>query len=813
LSLTSLIGRLVHFSTTHPLKVIVTVGLLTGLSLLGLERLKMGSSIYELFPQGAGPIADLAEVTKTFGHQQDLVVLVTGPDGPTVEAATREMARRLRRSALIRHVRAGIEGAAMAEVLGRSLFLLAGDDIWPQVKERLTRDLRQRVVHLRRLLLSSPFSLQPSLIVRDPLRISELILQGLESGAANRQSGLYASRDRRAALIFAQPRGESSDSEFCQQLHAELERLGAPQRRWGVRLQYTGSHLYAFFLAQALRRDLTVSSSLALLGIALIQFLFFRSLRLLPLSSMVAAVSLAWTLALAAFTVGGLNALSLSFAALCIGMGDDALIHITAQTRQFSHLEVRPRLLNAIGQVTPALVTATLTIVAAFVSFLFSSFAGLAQTGILAACGLALNAFLAMCFFPALAVLFPPGPGPLGTTFIDRGLEWLSAVAQRRRIPVLIASLVLGLCSLLAAGRLDFSEDLTRLAPRDLPPTATDQAIARHFERHRHRLLVLLEGRHQERVLQVNDRLAQKLKEWREQGRIVSYHSLASLLPSRATQEARGKRLQALQPRHLAQRLEAALEDEGLKADAFFPFVQALLNPQLLNLHDLPAAIKPLVSRYLSQSHGRTLVNTVVYLPPQGRPESLIAQLKLLATTTTDVQLRVTGADLAGRQMGTLLRRDLLIISLATLMAVLVLLGLLVRRCWPVIATLLSLALAGVLFIGCLRLLGLKLDLYNLMVIPIIIGYGVDDHLYLVHRSLDEGIEAGLLQSGRPVLAATLSTIAAFSGLAFCQLPGLRTLGFTGMLGLGLGLLASLIVMPALLALAPAYRPPPDPSS
>jgi predicted RND superfamily exporter protein len=257
------------------------------------------------------------------------------------------------------------------------------------------------------------------------------------------------------------------------------------------------------------------------------------------------------------------------------------------------------------------------------------------------------------------------------------------------------------------------------------------------------------------------------------------------------------------------QRLEAALEEQGLKAEAFFPFVQALLNPRVLQLHDFPADIKPLASRYLAQAHGTTLVNTVLYLPPQGRPEPLVAQLKSLATAG-DVRLKVTGADLAGSQMAHFLRRDLLIISLATLLAVLLLLGLLVRRCWPVIATLLSLVLAGVLFIGCLRLLGLKLDLYNLMVIPIIIGYGVDDHLYLVHRSLDEGIEAGLLHSGRPVLAATLSTIAAFSGLAFCQLPGLRTLGFTGMLGLGLGLLASLIVMPALLALAPAYRPRPS---
>jgi predicted RND superfamily exporter protein len=41
--------------------------------------------------------------------------------------------------------------------------------------------------------------------------------------------------------------------------------------------------------------------------------------------------------------------------------------------------------------------------------------------------------------------------------------------------------------------------------------------------------------------------------------------------------------------------------------------------------------------------------------------------------------------------------------------------------------------------------------------------------------------------------------MAAFAGLLLCQLPGLRALGLTALIGLALALVGSLVVMPALL--------------
>jgi len=802
-----LIARIVGFATRRPFLVVGVVGVLTALAVLGARTLRLGESIYDLFPHRPGPIADLAAYTRALAGQGELVVLVSGADPARVEQGTRRVAAALARLPSLTAVRAGLEGSAAQGRLAKSLLLLAGPDAWPEVERRLTRDLPAQLARLRRLLLA-PLSPERRLITLDPLLLSEPVLEGLEGGVS-RASGLFASRDGRAALIFATPRGPASDGRLCERLHDELERLAAAERAEergsGLTLRFTGAHLYAYYIASALRRDLTVSSLVALLGVALIQLLFFRSLRLIPLSAATAGVALAWTLALAALGVGHLSALSLAFAALFIGMSDDALIHITAHTRR--HLGERPaeRLRLAVREVAPALITATATVVAAFLCFGLSTFTGLSHTGLLAATGLGLNLILALVFFPALAVLLPPGPGPSGTTLIDRWLEGLSELAQRRRLIVIVVAVLLGGGGLWAARGLTFSTDLSRLAPVAMPPAETDRAIAEAFERDRNRLLVLARGRDLEQVLRVNDALAERLEALRARGEVSGSLSLSRLLPSRQTQERRRARLRALDPPQLVRRLDEGLAAVGLDPAAFAPFRESLLAPATVSEADLPPALRPLVSRHLSREpDGSLLVATVVYPRPGASAPRLAAELERLAAP--GVRVGVTGAVMAGAQMAQLLRRDLLLISLTTAGAVLLLLGLLVRRLWPVLATLLSLALAGVAFAGALRLLGLEMDVYNLMVIPIIIGYGVDDHLYLVHRSLKDGVRDGVVESGRPVLAATLTTMAAFAALALCRLPGLRTLGLTGTLGLGLGLTASLVVMPALLTLGSRRR-------
>jgi hypothetical protein len=214
-----------------------------------------------------------------------------------------------------------------------------------------------------------------------------------------------------------------------------------------------------------------------------------------------------------------------------------------------------------------------------------------------------------------------------------------------------------------------------------------------------------------------------------------------------------------------------------------------------LTLDRLSKNLSPLVQRHLRRDDaGSWVVATLVY-PTRDR----LSRAELLGGETEGVTVQLTGAALAGAQMAGLLRRDLVLICILSLGVVLGMVGLLLRRPWPVAATLISLGWTGLVFAGSLALLGQEVDLYNLMVLPLLIGYGVDDHIYVVRRAVSQGTAAAVVWSGRAVVATTLTSVAAFGALLACDLPGLRRLGTTAMLGLVVALVGALVVMPALL--------------
>jgi predicted RND superfamily exporter protein len=797
------VGWLCSKAIRYPIRVVTVLVLITAAALATLPTLKLQGGIYELFPHQPGPIAELASYGQTFGGRHELVVLVTGKDVAAVTRATRLMAIELGRSPHIREVSAGVVGGELAGALGPGLLLLAGDMTWPSVKKRLTRDLDAQVARLRRLLLS-PLPTNREALTRDPLGLAELVLGGLESNV-DHQTGLYVNGDGTAALIFARPRGSAADGEFRDRLQQELMQIrqrvvaaaGAPQ----VDIDFTGSYSYAFHFAQTLKRDLTLSGLVALAGVMVVLLLFFRSIRLVPLAGVIGSLAVCWTLALAALTVGGLNALSLAFAALCIGMGMDALIHITARTREFSGESPTQQIQAAIQALAPAMLAASLTTVAAFLCFSRSSFAGLSQTGLLAASGLAITLLLTLVLVPAFSALVPgkrAAPRLLG---LDRALGRLAHLIRRWRWAVLLLSLVGGAAAVDAATQLRFSGDISKLASPDFPPVRVDRSIAQHFERSRHRWIVLARGDDQQTVLQVNDGLAGLMGRMRAEGRISGYRSLSALLPSLETQRARRRRVEALGPGRVASALRGSLERAGLRADAFQPFFTALAQPREVAPARLPASLQPLVRRQLARQGRQWVAATLLYPRPEAEQQLLRRSLEAMGTTA--VQVRVTGAAMAGDQMAWLLRKDLLLICLLSVMVVLVTLGLLLRRSWAVVATLISLLVAGAGYAGVLSLMEMEIDLYNLMVLPVLIGYGVDDHVYIVRRAMSDGIEKAGVESGRAVLATTLTSMVAFGALALCGLPGLRTLGLCAVIGLGMGLVGALVVLPALLALGP----------
>ena len=102
--------------------------------------------------------------------------------------------------------------------------------------------------------------------------------------------------------------------------------------------------------------------------------------------------------------------------------------------------------------------------------------------------------------------------------------------------------------------------------------------------------------------------------------------------------------------------------------------------------------------------------------------------------------------------------------------------------------------------LGIMSLLNLKLNMMNVVAIPLIIGIGIDDGIHIIHRYIiEKNIKVVYSSTGRAVLLTTITTMLAFGSLWFSTYRGLGSLGIALFIGCFTCFFATLFVIPTLL--------------
>lgn len=104
---------------------------------------------------------------------------------------------------------------------------------------------------------------------------------------------------------------------------------------------------------------------------------------------------------------------------------------------------------------------------------------------------------------------------------------------------------------------------------------------------------------------------------------------------------------------------------------------------------------------------------------------------------------------------------------------------------------------ALVILAGVMGYIGLKFNLYNLIVLPAILGVGADNGIHLFHRIREEkmsGFGEILRSTGFFITASSVTTALGFIGLIFTDHPGLQSMGIVATGGILLTLITSIII-------------------
>lgn len=137
--------------------------------------------------------------------------------------------------------------------------------------------------------------------------------------------------------------------------------------------------------------------------------------------------------------------------------------------------------------------------------------------------------------------------------------------------------------------------------------------------------------------------------------------------------------------------------------------------------------------------------------------------------------------------------------------ALLVIVALVFLHFFSITASLLALLplMLGIIWgLGLMAMMGISFNPANYMVLPLILGIGVANGIYVVRRFQEEGsADMFRVSTGRAILLSNLTAMIGFASLVIAKYQGIKSLGEVMTLGVGTCMLTSLFVLPALLVL------------
>jgi hypothetical protein len=137
------------------------------------------------------------------------------------------------------------------------------------------------------------------------------------------------------------------------------------------------------------------------------------------------------------------------------------------------------------------------------------------------------------------------------------------------------------------------------------------------------------------------------------------------------------------------------------------------------------------------------------------------------------------------------------------LVSVVVLLGLVLRRIRDVVLVIAPLCFAALMTAATAILIGFSVNFANVIALPLLFGIGVAFSIYLVVNWRAGRPDPLQSSTARAVLFSGLTTLTAFSSLSFSGHLGTAAMGWLLTIGLCHTLLATFLLLPALLGPVP----------
>jgi uncharacterized protein len=638
-------------------------------------------------------------------------------------------------------------------------------------------------------------------------------------------------------------------------VRAEIGKLRALPEFKGVTAGLTGSPVLENEEMATSQKDITLATGISLALTVVLLLLAFRGVLnvIAAMVSLLVAISLSFGFATA--TVGHLNILSMVFAIMLIGIGIEYGIQVVLRYQEELKLGAGelPAIETGLNRNVWAIVMAAATVAAAFLTFIFTDFRGIAELGVIAAGGVAICVMVTFTVLPAMLVLLARRRKPHTVKAVPAYRE----TAFRRLMfghpkVVIAATAICCVASLYPLSKIAFDYNLMNLQAKGLESVTYAYKLMRSKEN---------AGYFAALTAQSREEAAAKTRALEKLPTVDHVVSLASFVPDQQKEKlaelaAIRQELSGVNPgkyeedlslmelptvfenfRNSTVKLKAKLEAEkspeapkvagflkildkffaGLEKEKDRNAVGMLQNFQGGMFRELPEKIgllkeslnaSPISDADIPAELRSRFVGKTGKLMLQVAPKGEIFDLKPLKTYLDEVRRvdpHATGEPVMVYESMTIMRDAY---RMAFIYAFAAIVGILFITFRSVKFTLIGLIplVVGILFmVAGMWLCGISFNSANIIVMPLVLGIAVDSGIYIINRfRREEGSAASVIMSstGVGVLLNTLTIMASFGALMVAHHQGVFSIGAVMSLGMFACQIAFMVTLPAVLTLA-----------
>jgi predicted exporter len=245
-------------------------------------------------------------------------------------------------------------------------------------------------------------------------------------------------------------------------------------------------------------------------------------------------------------------------------------------------------------------------------------------------------------------------------------------------------------------------------------------------------------------LLVKEEKTIKTFERFQKDGKIDSFVSLCQLIPSPDEQKRRAEAIrQSIDLKRVRENLIKALKENGFETSRFQDLLQNL--EEMSRGHEKIHSPETLIG-FIGQSPLRKGVEP--FLTQKGEIYRVVSHLFYQKGNLALDQLEreipgvsITGPERVESEILKVVKEDLFILTPFSFVIIL-LLVLSHFRTWKItLLTLTPLVMGLVWMLGAMALLDIRINFINAVILPMIIGMGIDNSVHLMHRYLEEGGE------------------------------------------------------------------------